>query len=270
MNECMKHKLWVIGLLLVLFLLAQVIGLLVSKHYGFEETLPLGIERPEIEPETSYISLFVIILIATGIAFLLFYFRLFFIWKVWFLLSIFLTLVISLNVFFSPMVALIASGVLALWRILKPNPIIHNFSELFIYGALAAIFVPLLNLFSVSVLLVLISIYDYIAVRKTTHMVKLAKSQSEAKVFAGLLIPYDKNVAILGGGDIGFPLLFAAVTMNTFDLSLLDFRSYIIPLCAGLLLLALFVKGEKKKFYPAMPYVSLGCLLGLVILLLLI
>jgi len=265
----MKHRWWVVSLLLVIFLLAQVIGLLVHTYYNVSgEALPLGIERPELNPETSYISLFMVLLVATGLALLLLHFRLFLLWKIWFFLSIFLTLVISLNVFLSSTVALIFAGVFAVWRILKPNPIIHNLSELFIYGALAAIFVPILNLVSVSILLILISVYDYIAVRKTTHMVKLAKSQGEAKVFAGLLIPYEKNVALLGGGDIGFPLLFAAVVMNTFSLGLFDWRTYIIPICAALLLFVLFAKGEKKKYYPAMPYVSLGCLLGLVVLLL--
>lgn len=262
----MKHRLWVICLLLLLFFLAQVIGLIVSEHYSHGEALPLGIERPELNPETSYVSLFFIMLLATAIALALLYFRLFLIWRFWFLVSIFVTLVISLNAFFSYYVSLAFAIVFSLWRILKPNPIIHNLSEIFIYGALAAIFVPILTLFSVFILLILISLYDYIAVRKTRHMVKLAKSQSEAKVFAGLLIPYDKNVAMLGGGDIGFPLLFSAVVMNSYGLGLLDFRSYIVPFCAGLLLLALFIKGEKKKYYPAMPYITLGCVLGVLLL----
>jgi len=264
----MKHTGWVVALLLLLFFLTQVIGLVVSTHYLSEETLPFNIERPQLEPSTSYVSIFFILLIATFIALLLLRFQLFVLWRLWFLASVFLTLVISLSVFLSPYVALAFSAVFALWRIFKPNVIIHNLTELFIYGALAAIFVPLLNLFSMSILLVLISIYDYIAVRKTTHMIKLAKSQSKARVFAGLLIPYGKNVAILGGGDMGFPLLFAAVSMVSLDLGLLDWRSYIIPFCTGLMLLALFTKGEKKKFYPAMPYLSLGCFLGLGILLL--
>ena len=264
----MKHRLWVIVLLLLLFFLAQIVGLIVSVHYTTGAQLPLGIERPQMNPETSYLSFFFVILIATAIALFLLHFRLFLLWRFWFLLSIFVTLVISLNAFFSFFVALAFAIVFSLWRIFKPNPFVHNLSEIFVYGALAALFVPLLTLFSAFILLVLISIYDYIAVRKTAHMVKLAKSQGDAKVFAGLLIPYGKNVAMLGGGDIGFPLLFGAVAMHTFGLGLLDFRTYIIPLCAGLLLLALFVKGEKKKYYPAMPYITLGCVLGLGILLL--
>jgi len=250
----MKHRWWVVSLLLVLFLLAQVIGLLVHTYYNVsEEALPLGIERPELNPETSYISLFLVLLIATAVVFVLLHFKLFLLWKLWFLVSVFFTLVISFGVFFSVKVALVFAVVFSVWRVFKPNPIVHNLTELFIYGALAAIFVPILTLFSVSLLLILISVYDYIAVRKTAHMVKLAQSQGEAKVFAGLLIPYEKNVAILGGGDIGFPLLFAAVSMNTFDLGLFDWRTYIIPLCVALLLFALFAKGEKLRLLDINP-----------------
>jgi len=39
---------------------------------------------------------------------------------------------------------------------------LNNFTEIFIYGAMGAIFVPILNLFSVSLLLIFISIYDFI------------------------------------------------------------------------------------------------------------
>jgi len=230
--------------------------------------LPLNIERPEMDPQTSYIPLFIILLVSTVIVFILLKFKLFKLWKIWFLLSVFLTLAISFSVFISDWIAVGFALLFALWRIFKPNSIVHNFTEVFIYGALAAIFVPLLNIFSISVLLIGISVYDYIAVRKTKHMVTMAQSQGKAKVFAGLLIPYDKNVAILGGGDMGFPLMFAGVCMMQFGLTLFDWRTYIVPLCALIMVGLLFFKAEKKKFYPAMPYISLGCFLGLGILLL--
>ena len=266
----MKHNYKVTLLLLGLFFLTQIIGLVITSHYVAEETLPLNIERPELEENTSFASIFIFILVATAIALLLLKLELFTLWRIWFLLSVFFTLMISLAVFINEIAAIVLAVIFALWRVFKPNVILHNLTELFIYGALAAIFVPLFNIITISVLLLLISLYDYIAVRKTKHMVKLAKSQGKAKVFAGLLVPYEKNVAILGGGDMGFPLLFAGVAMAQFSLGLLDWRTYIIPLCAGLMLFALFVKGDKKKFYPAMPYISLGCFLGLAILLLLV
>jgi len=252
----------------MLFFFTQIIGLMAVEMYGLDNTLPLNIERPEMQEQTSSISLFVFILIATVLALLLIKFKMFKFWRMWFLLSVFFTLTVTLNAFVAEYIAVILAIIFAIWKIFKPNVYVHNLTELFIYGALAVIFVPLLSIWGVILLLVLISVYDYIAVRKTKHMIKLAKSQSESKVFAGLVVPYGKNVAILGGGDIGFPLLFAAVVMVQFGLTAFDWRSYIIPLFTVLMLFVLFMKGEKKKYYPAMPYVTLGCILGLEVLLL--
>jgi presenilin-like A22 family membrane protease len=259
----MKHTLKVTLIILLLFFVAQVIGLYVTDHFALTESLPLNIERPQVQENTSFIMIFVFIIIATALALLLMRLELFKVWKFWFLLSVFFTLTISWSAFMWEWLAIGLAIIFAYIKVFKPHPLVHNFTELFIYGALAAIFVPIMNLWTIIILLVLISVYDYIAVRKTKHMIKLAKSQSKAKVFAGLLIPYKKNVAMLGGGDIGFPLLFAGVVMKVFGLGLLDPRTYIVPLFAALGLLYLFIKGEKKKFYPAMPYVTAGCLIGL-------
>ena len=60
-------------------------------------------------------------------------------------------------------------------------------------AAVAAIFAPVFSVLSVSILLVLISIYDAYAVWKSKHMITLAKSQAKANVFAGLMIPYTEK-----------------------------------------------------------------------------
>ena len=105
-----------------------------------------------------------------------------------------------------------------------------------------------------------------IAVWKTKHMVKMAKFQTESKLFAGLLVPYGKNkVAVLGGGDIGFPLLFSGVILKSFGIM----EAYIVSVFAALALLLLLVFSEKKKFYPAMPFISAGCFLGLLVVIIL-
>ena len=257
----MKHN-WTVTIILVaVFLIAQVIGLFITNHYISSPDLPLNIERPALEEQTSFIPLFILILIATGIAFLLAKFRLDWLWKVWFFLSVVFTITISLFAFLPQIFAFAASLFFAFFKVVKRNIVIHNIGELFIYGGLAAIFVPILNMFSISVLLIIISVYDYIAVRKTKHMVQLAKFQSKLKIFAGFLIPYKKNVAILGGGDIGFPLLFAGVAMKSFGFSVLIISGF-----AALSLLFLLWMSEKKKFYPAMPFITAGCFLGYAVL----
>ncbi len=259
----MKHTWQITLILLLFFLIAQFIGLAVTAEYIIDDDLPLGIERPEIEESTSFIPVFVFILVATVLVLVLLKFKLFRLWKFWFLLSVFFCLTVSFNAFIAQMYAIGLAIVLAIWKVLKPNMYVHNFTELFVYGALAAIFAPMFNVFSIVLLLILISVYDYIAVFKTKHMVTMAKSQEKANVFAGLYIPYGKNVAILGGGDIGFPLLFGGVVMHQFSLGLLSWQLYLIPLGAALGLMTLFLIGDKKKFYPAMPFVTIGCFVGL-------
>ena len=302
----MKHNLWAISFLVAIFLLAQVVGLAVTSHYLEKPTLPMNIERPEVPKEQqsyTFIPIFIFILIATGLGLLLIKFSMMRLWKFWFLLSVWLCLTISFNAFIPEKIAIGLAVILALLKVFRPSVIIHNFTEIFIYGALAAIFVPILNVTAVIVLLVLISAYDYIAVRRTKHMVKLAKFQGKSKMFAGLLLPYKikKNkgelklkeeniavgkkvnlsqagqlpkeksgVAILGGGDIGFPLLFAGAVMKQFELGFFDYRIFIVPLFAAVSLLLLFLFANNKKYYPAMPYISAGCLAGYGVVLLLV
>ena len=238
-------------------------GLWITDKYFNEPGLPLGLERPQVEEKTtSFIPIFILILVATGIGLLLARFSLFGLWRFWFLFTVWLTLVISFNVFMGQTLAIAFATVLALLKVYKNNPVIHNFTEIFIYGALATLFVPILNIYSMGILLILISIYDYIAVRKTKHMIKLAEAQGKVKAFAGLLIPYKKGSAMLGGGDIGFPLLFAAVVMKDFALPFLHYKTFFIPVAVSLALLGLFLYGKEKKYYPAMPYVTAGCIVG--------
>ncbi|HLC86628.1 MAG TPA: presenilin family intramembrane aspartyl protease [Candidatus Nanoarchaeia archaeon] len=276
----MKHDLKITLLLVFLFLASHVIGLFIVKHYlPDEQPLPLNIQKPEFDEKTSYFPIFVTIIVATALALLLLKFRAVRLWKLWFFLSVFITLSISFNSFLPEIVAVAVALIFSIVKIFKPSIIVHNFTELFIYGGLAAIFVPVLNVVSAAVLLVLISIYDFIAVWKTKHMVSLAKFQAESNVFAGLFVPYSvksikaKNVksaksaaveqAILGGGDIGFPLLFSGVIMKIFGLQ----YALIVSASAAIALTLLFFLAEKKKFYPAMPFLTIGCLVGYVLVL---
>lgn len=255
----MKHTFSVTLILIALFLAAQFIGLLIVRPYLVEaKPLPLGLERPQFEEKTSFIWIFAIIIGATIFALFLAKIEATRLWKIWFFVSVVFTLGIALSAFINQTIAVILALGLAIFKVFKPNMIIHNFTELFIYGGLAAIFVPILGIVSAALLLIIISVYDYIAVRKTKHMIALAKFQTKIKIFAGLLIPYGKHKeAILGGGDIAFPIIFAGVAMKT-----LGIKSLIIPFFAAAALTLLLLKSEKKKFYPAMPILTLGCFVG--------
>jgi presenilin-like A22 family membrane protease len=284
----MKHTLKVTITLVVLFFLSQFMGMVITNEYiDHEKTaetgvttweeLPYDFERPPVEENKSFILIITAVLIETGLLLLLVRFKKVMWWKVWFFLSVLICLTIALNPFLGQHLAFLVGLIFAIIKVFKPNIIVHNITEVFIYGGLAAIFVPIMNMYSVFILLFLISAYDIYAVWKSKHMIKLAKFQTESKVFAGLSIPYnppkqelkkDKKIkvekiekiktAILGGGDVAFPLLFAGVAMKTFGF----FVSLIIPLFATIALVFLFIKSKKDKFYPAMPFLTAGCLVG--------
>ena len=298
----MKHSLSITLIILAIFLAAQFIGIGILYKYGYVKTMGAekivvkqtpGLQNPDLQslgldeknPRDwikALIPLCVAILVGTGVLLLLIKLKLHLVWKAWFLIAVVTSLYKAMWVFLIPstLMAFSVALILSLWKIFYPNVYIHNFTELFIYGGLAAIFVPLFNVWSVSILLIFIALYDAYAVWHSKHMVTLAKSQAEAKVFAGLLIPYKlpKNTipkskkapatihvktkvrtAILGGGDIGFPLMFAGVVMKELGL----WQSLIIPFFALLGLGILLFIAKEDKFYPAMPFISGGCLLGL-------
>jgi presenilin-like A22 family membrane protease len=261
----MKHSVKVTAIIFLLFITAHFIGLFVTNTYLVDDTLPMGIERPEVNEEISYIPIIIAIIIATALILLLIKFNAFKIWKAWFFIAVTYALLISFGAFVQQYIALGLAFGFAIFKVIKPNMWAHNISELFIYGGLAGVFVPILNFMSISILLILISIYDMIAVWKTKHMVKMAKFQTKSKLFAGLLIPYDKDkVAVLGGGDIGFPLLFSGVILKTSGM----INAGIVSLFAGIALILLLTFSKKKKFYPAMPFLTAGCLVGWLITLL--
>ena len=300
----MKHTIKVIIALVAFFFLAQFTGLLIINHYidhkRTVETktivfkpLPYNLERPQVENQsTSFIYITLAILIGTILVLLLVRFNKIFIWKLWFFATVWLTLSIALAAFLNNFIAAILALVISVLKLHKPDLIIQNLSEIFIYGGLAAIFVPMINLFAAFMLLIVISVYDFVAVFKTKHMIKIAKFQSQSKVFAGLVIPYEKGdiivkgkktikleskekkvkIAVLGGGDIGFTLIFAGVIMKDLmlhEIILAGFlKALIIPFFASFALFVLLLKGQQNKFYPAMPVLSLGCFIGYLVVLL--
>ncbi|MFH2028915.1 MAG: presenilin family intramembrane aspartyl protease [Nanoarchaeota archaeon] len=294
----MKHTLKITLMLVLIFFTAQIVGLSIVNSYIdhkiSDETgeivfvdLPYDIERPPVEEGSSFAYIITAVLIGTGLVFLLIKFKKQNLWRIWFLLAVILTLAISFSAFILPAIAFGLAAILAIWKVYKPNPWIHNITEVFVYGGLAAIFVPMMNIFAAVMLLLLISVYDMIAVWKSKHMVAMAKFQTESNVFAGLTIPYKKvkqssergavkkkvKTAILGGGDIGFPLLFAGVIMKGLmmeNIVIIGFlKSLIIPVMTTVALFVLLVKGKENRFYPAMPFLSIGCFVGYAIVLLL-
>jgi presenilin-like A22 family membrane protease len=280
----MKHPIPLTFALIALFIASQFIGLFIVNEYtrvnatGETKQLPYDIERPVMTPASTILMIISAVLVGTGILLIIAHFRKVGLWKLWYFLSIFLTLTIALTAFIPQTVAGAIAFIAAILKTYKSNIFIQNITELLVYGGLAAIFVPLLNVFAAAILLLLISAYDAYAVWKSKHMVKMAKFQSSSGIFAGISLPYgtiekptkeikaeETTSAIIGGGDMGFPLMFAGAVMLQFGL----YKAMIIPVFATTALSVLLMQGKKNHFYPAMPFISIGCFVGYGIMLLL-
>ncbi len=329
----MKHDLTITLFLVAVFVLSQLAGLFLI-NYDAEPSQQIIVENGQNvsvtvvqhedtalgpRPQTTGIGAVLFILLGVVVGTLLVLIIIKFgkvsIWKSWFFLAVTISITIALGVFLNSWLALLIAVVLAVWKIFRPNVFVHNISEILIYSGIALLIVPMFGafhsqsffshpVFLATILLLIISVYDIIAVWQSRHMVKMAEFQTKSNVFAGLFIPYSSKIknankpenkskldgeiqlkkadskipqlskqetesknAILGGGDIAFPLIFSGVVMERLiadglqKISALGF-SLIITLTTTVALFLLLYFSKKDRFYPAMPFISLGCLVG--------
>lgn len=122
--------------------------------------------------------------------------------------------------------------------------------------------------------LVIFSVYDFIAVYQTKHMVKLARAMIDSKAILGIILPsklsYFKQslkqvgkgnkFLVLGGGDIIFPLLLT---------SSLALQGFVRPLIViffsalGLFLsFYIFISQKERQPMPALPPIALAAIAG--------
>jgi presenilin-like A22 family membrane protease len=310
----MKHSIKVTLILITLFFVAQIIGIAVTGFYAPREIqieigeednqtwinyttydLPFWMNPPpeSNDPGMKLFSIVIAIALVVVIMLVLMKIRAEFFLRSWFFIVISLAMAITLNmilILFSvkdpQWLALLFAIPLAYIKLFRRGVYSHNFTELLIYPGIAAIFVPLMNLWTTIALLVIISIYDVYAVWHAGFMQKMAKYQMEKlKFFAGFFVPYvgkkerelinrsiknnkstkDKNVkvniAILGGGDVVFPIVLSGVVLHIWGL----IPALIIAIGATIALSVLFYYSEKGKYYPAMPFISAGCFAALIV-----
>ena len=279
----MKHS-WVITcFMLVLFFAAQVIGLVITQSYidvpaSVEsgqlvwKALPaiagIQLERPDVEPRFSIWYIIIAVLIGTLLILLIIKLGKILLWKLWFFLAVVLCLQIAVAAFIPSLFAFLIALLAGWFKVFKPNIYIHNLTELFLYGGLAVIFVPILNVLYGFILLLALSVYDMYAVWHSKHMIKMAKFQTKSGIFAGLLLPYKRpalrgpkrkvRMAVLGGGDIGFPLIFAGTVLSSSGF----LPALIVSLGATGSLFILLLLSQRDRFYPAMPFLTIGCAVG--------
>jgi len=273
-----------------LFVLTQILGIFVAIR------LSKILETLEIEPQPvsllSFLIYFLIITLAVlaflkiskkGSGLVL---------QVFFILAVFSGLDILFSTFIGEPGAMILAIVLIGLRFRQPNVLFHN---LVIIGGLAGIGGMLgttLRPRDAIVFLVILAVYDIIAVYKTKHMIKMAQAMIRKRVILGIIIPEKISgfkasmiaveqekfpirrifkpgrvgrFMILGGGDLALPLLLiASVAKQNI------WQSMIILIFAlfGLLAMHLIFIKLKSKPMPALPPLAIFSILGYLVSLL--
>ena len=260
----MKYSVMTMVIIITLFLVTQFVGFAVNNYYNSQE-LPFGLKPPEVEQKFSPWFFIGAIFVVTLIFFAFKHFNLELLIKLWFFSAFTLGIAVTLSAFIEPMFAIFAAAAITLMKFYEHDIYTHNLAEVFLYGGIVSLFVPILNIWGAILLLIIVSVYDFVSVFMTKHMIQLAQMQEGLGIFTGLVVSHKNEMAILGGGDIAFTMLFAAVLLR--DMGLLPALMVVYGAAIGLI--ALIMIGEKKKFYPAMPFITAGSLLGFVISLIL-
>lgn len=239
------------------FLVALIFGLFVVNYFSVND-LPFGISSLSDEGVWT-LSYFVLTLfIITALFFIIIRLNKMVIWSYLYFISISIATAISLYIFFGNM-AVIVALLFSFLKMKSKDVYIHNISEILIYGGVASVVVKMFNPVTAFLLIIIISFYDLFSVYISKHMIKMINAQIFEGIRPGILIENNGNGSFIGGGDIAFTLVFAGVFISNPLTSL----TIICGACTGLFYL--LASARKGKYYPAMPLISFGAILGLAV-----
>ena len=202
------------------------------------------------------------------------------IYKFFFVFAVIYGALVILPLFFGDVLALFIILILLYLWFKHPTVVIHDLLMVIGIAGIGSMFGLSFEPKIIILLLVILSVYDFIAVYKTKHMIKMAKSMLETGAIMALIIPQkasdflenSKNIkakgkfVILGGGDVAFPLIFSVsmLSQGIIDTFIVAFFSLL-----GLILsFTLFVLQKKKQPIPALPPIALLSIIGYIITLL--
>jgi len=265
--------------LILIFLVVQIIGLVVASYYSKTDSIK-GVLTDN--PNDIINALFIIgeILVFTGIVLLL---KRFFksgnYLYVFEFIALFVGIVVVLDVFMSYLLAVIISfALLVIKRYLKDKTkfkkLLMWYNNLLLGLAIAgagAIIGLSLGLIPIIVFLVLLSIYDIIAVFYTKHMVVLAKLFIKKKIALTFSIPSKERIFQLGGGDIVIPLTLSAsyffilIKSFSFWISIVPIILIWISSLIGLIWTFWILRTGKVKVMPALPAQTLLMLVVVIV-----
>ena len=163
---------------------------------------------------------------------------------------------------------------LTVWKFLRPTIISQDVAAIFSGSGVGALLGLSLGIVPCIIFMIILSVYDFISVFITKHMVHMAKAITEKPMAFTIAAPHEfkqakyipvKNakskihVFQLGLGDIIIPLMFSVSILNKF--TIFNSIAAVIGSMISLLLLTMIIT-RKPMALPALPFVCAGALVG--------
>lgn len=176
-------------------------------------------------------------------------------------LSLFITALIVLFAFVPEEFAILLAVALIMIRIFAPQYLLwRNVSSTMATIGVGSLLGVSIGVFPVIVFLVLLGIYDYIAVFKTKHMVTMAKAVAKKNLSFTFGMPTPKHQFELGTGDLVMPLVFSVSILKEsvahglpFPYMILPSFAILVASFAGLALTLDYGSKNVGKALPALP-----------------
>jgi len=197
--------------------------------------------------------------------------------RIFFLFALLSGTLITLTVFISYNTAFILSLILIFLYIIRPRVWLHDLVLVLTLPGIAAFLGVSLNPWTVVIILIFMAIYDYVAVYKTKHMVKMAKAMIQGRAIFAMIFPQHwqgfglhlneaqpgEGFMMLGTGDFVFPLILAA---SAYTMSAIAAWLVFGFTLLGLLLMHLvFVSQKIRRPMPALPPLAAFAILGFIL-----
>ncbi|MFH1586290.1 MAG: presenilin family intramembrane aspartyl protease [Candidatus Diapherotrites archaeon] len=264
--------------LAALFIVTQLIGLWTANFFIAEEVTVTFISEDPGDPIN---SIYLIAVVLGGALFWIIVIRffpekwLYYVFKALESFIIFITSALLFSTFYDSLLVVPLSLLIVLLRIVFAKHIwLRNATSIISTAVVGALLGVSLGIIPVIIFMILLSVYDFIAVFKTKHMVKMAKAISSKNLSFTYAIPTKEHTFELGTGDMVIPLVFSASLLGAAKLNpALEFPLYFIPpvviLIAsliGLLWTINFVSKRVGTALPALPPQTILMLLAFVVL----
>lgn len=206
--------------LAVLFVITQALGLfvaidLIQKINAGELEQPTIITDNPNDMENAIGLMAYILVFTAGILLAIRTIKTELLFRIMEALAVFTASIIVFGVFLGETAVIPAILLLVLKNIFKENLLLRNISSTIAAAGVGAVVGISLGIMPVLVFIVLLSIYDIIAVFYTKHMVVMAKHLTKKNLAFTFALPTKKHQFELGTGDMVIPLAFAASVLKT-------------------------------------------------------